>query len=115
MKSLWSVCALPPFVGNIESIDRQVSGILKPTFAMEVSARGVWSDAIALGRIEPKMMRKALAVDPERSPKTLRRTSMGYFGTAEDAGRAAAYLCSPMARFVTGIVLRVDGGGSMGF
>jgi gluconate 5-dehydrogenase len=40
---------------------------------------------------------------------------MGRFGVAEDIGWAAAYLCSPAAKFVTGVVLPIDGGVSIGF
>jgi gluconate 5-dehydrogenase len=72
-------------------------------------------NAIAPGWIESDMMRKALATDPERSKKVLGRTPMNCFGTAEDIGLAATYLCSPAARFVTGVVLPVDGGVSIGF
>ena len=35
---------------------------------------------------------------------------MNCFGTPEDVGLAATYLCSPAAKFVTGVVLPVDGG-----
>ena len=45
----------------------------------------------------------------------LARTPMGRFGAAEDVGWAAVYLCSPAARFVTGTLLTVDGGISIGF
>jgi gluconate 5-dehydrogenase len=72
-------------------------------------------NAIAPGWIESDMMRKALDTDPERSRKVLSRTPMNCFGTAEDIGLAATYLCSPAARFVTGAVLPVDGGVSIGF
>jgi NAD(P)-dependent dehydrogenase (short-subunit alcohol dehydrogenase family) len=40
---------------------------------------------------------------------------MGRFGEPDDIGWAAVYLCSPAARFVTGVVLPVDGGASIGF
>jgi NAD(P)-dependent dehydrogenase (short-subunit alcohol dehydrogenase family) len=40
---------------------------------------------------------------------------MGRFGSPEDIGWAAAYLCSRAGRFVTGVVLPVDGGASIGF
>ena len=85
------------------------------TLAVEVSPHGVRVNAIAPGWIDSAMMRKALDTDPERSRKVLGRTPMNCFGTAEDIGLAATYLCSPAARFVTGVVLPVDGGVSIGF
>ncbi len=85
------------------------------TLASEVSRHGVRINAIAPGWIESDMMRRALADDPARQAKILERTPMGRFGDAEDIGCAAVYLCSPAAKFVTGIVLPVDGGASIGF
>jgi gluconate 5-dehydrogenase len=40
---------------------------------------------------------------------------MARFGDTEDIGMAAVYLSSPGARFITGVVLPVDGGASIGF
>lgn len=83
--------------------------------ATEVSSQGVRVNAIAPGWIELPMLRKALDGDPARSNRILQRTPMGRFGEAEDIGLAAVYLCSPAARFVTGVLLPVDGGASQGF
>ena len=83
--------------------------------AAEVSIEGVRVNAIAPGWIESPMLRKALAGDEKRSNKILSRTPMARFGDPEDIGMAAVYLCSPAAKFVTGVVLPVDGGASMGF
>lgn len=85
------------------------------TLATEWSPHGLRVNAIAPGWIESPMMRGALIGDPEREAKILGRTPMGHFGEAEDIGWAAVYLCSPAARFITGIVLPVDGGISIGF
>src|SRR6185437_6613623 len=85
------------------------------SLAAEVSPRGVRVNAIAPGWIESDMMRKALHGDAERSGKILGRTPLNRFGRAEDIGWAAVYLCSPAAEFVTGTVLPVDGGASIGF
>ena len=85
------------------------------TLASEVSADNVRVNAIAPGWIDSDMMRQALAGDPARRDKILGRTPMGKFGAADDIGWAAVYLCSPAAKFVTGVVLPVDGGVSIGF
>jgi gluconate 5-dehydrogenase len=85
------------------------------TLASEVSADGVRVNAIAPGWIDSQMMRKALDGDPARRDKILGRTPLNRFGEAADIGWAAVYLCSPAAKFVTGVVLPVDGGVSIGF
>ncbi len=81
----------------------------------EVAGQGVRVNAIAPGWIESAMLRKALDGDPARSDRILARTPMARFGEPEDIGLAAVYLCSPAARFVTGVLLPVDGGASQGF
>ncbi|HXP97255.1 MAG TPA: SDR family oxidoreductase [Telmatospirillum sp.] len=81
----------------------------------EVAEQGVRVNAIAPGWIESPMLRKALDGDEKRSNKILSRTPMGRFGEPNDIGWAAVYLCSPAARFVTGVLLPVDGGASQGF
>lgn len=85
------------------------------TLATELSPHGVRVNMIAPGWIETEMSRKAMEGDPERKRKILSRTPAGRFGKPEDVGLAAVYLCSPAARFVTGAVLPVDGGASIGF
>jgi NAD(P)-dependent dehydrogenase (short-subunit alcohol dehydrogenase family) len=61
------------------------------------------------------MSSKALNGDPERKAKVLSRTPLGKLGKPEDVGNAAVYLASEEAGFVTGVVLPVDGGNSIGF
>jgi NAD(P)-dependent dehydrogenase (short-subunit alcohol dehydrogenase family) len=83
--------------------------------ATEVSPSGVRVNAIAPGWIETGMTRQAMAGDPARKRRILTRTPLGRFGEPDDIGAAAVYLCSPAAKFVTGAVLPVDGGVSIGF
>lgn len=83
--------------------------------ATEVSPGGVRVNAIAPGWIETDMTHRAMARDPARKRRILARTPLGRFGEPEDIGAAAVYLCSPAAKFVTGAVLPVDGGVSVGF
>ena len=83
--------------------------------AAEWSGQGVRVNAIAPGWITSAMTDKALAGDPARKAKILGRTPMGRMGVPSDIGWAAVYLCSPAANFVTGTVLPIDGGASIGF
>ncbi|HEY1791429.1 MAG TPA: SDR family oxidoreductase [Opitutaceae bacterium] len=84
-------------------------------YATEFSAKGVRVNAIAPGWIETDMVRKAFDGDPARRDKILGRTPMGKLGEPVDIGWAAVYLASPAAKFVTGVMLPVDGGISIGF
>ena len=85
------------------------------TLATELSPHGVRVNAIAPGWIETEMSAKAMAGDPARKQKILGRTPMARFGAPSDVGWAAVYLASPAARFITGVLLPVDGGASIGF
>lgn len=83
--------------------------------AVELSPHGIRVNAIAPGFIYSDMTAKALDSDPERKAKVFNRTPMGYMGQPEDIGAAALYLASDSAKYVTGVVLPVDGGNSIGF
>ncbi|MEI9910881.1 MAG: SDR family oxidoreductase [Bacteroidota bacterium] len=83
--------------------------------AVELSPKGIRINAIAPGFIETAMTAKALNSDPERKQKVFGRTPMGYMGKPDDIGEAALFLASDAARYITGVVLPVDGGNSVGF
>lgn len=81
----------------------------------EYSKSNVRVNAIAPGWIESDMFIKAIDGDPARKNKIINRIAMDHFGTPEDVGHAALYLCSDAARYVTGVVLPVDGGAVVSF
>lgn len=83
--------------------------------AVELSPKGIRVNAIAPGFIYSAMTDKALNTDPERKAKVFGRTPMGIMGQPEDIGNAALYLAGDAAKYVTGVVLPVDGGNSIGF
>lgn len=89
-------------------------GIIR-TLATEVSKDGVRVNGIAPGWITSPMLDKAFDSDPERARRVLSRTPMGRLGEPTDIGWAAVFLCSPAAKFITGTLLAVDGGASIGF
>lgn len=91
-----------------------IEGMTK-AMAVELSPRGIRVNCIAPGFIATDMSAKALNDDPERKHKALDRTPMGQLGTPTDIGDAALFLSSDAARYITGVVLPVDGGNSVGF
>lgn len=52
----------------------------------------------------------AAAMEEERRAAVVGRTLLGRMGSPEDVARAVAFLTSPDSAFITGQVLRVDGG-----
>ncbi|HVT84655.1 MAG TPA: SDR family oxidoreductase [Chitinophagaceae bacterium] len=83
--------------------------------AVELSPKGIRINCIAPGFIGTDMSAKALNNDPERKGKALGRTPMGFLGDPSDVADAAFYLSGDDAKYITGVVLPVDGGNSIGF
>ena len=61
------------------------------------------------------MSTKALNGDAERKQKVFSRTPLGRLGDPAEIAEAVFFLASDQARYVTGVVLPVDGGNSIGF
>jgi NAD(P)-dependent dehydrogenase (short-subunit alcohol dehydrogenase family) len=83
--------------------------------ATELSPIGIRINCVAPGFIETAMSAKALDADPERKHKVMSRTPMGKMGEPNDVAEAVNYFCSAGAKYVTGVVMPVDGGNSIGF
>jgi NAD(P)-dependent dehydrogenase (short-subunit alcohol dehydrogenase family) len=83
--------------------------------AVELSPMGILVNCIAPGFIATDMSEKALNGDMERKKKVFARTPLGRLGEPADIADAALYLAGGQARYVTGIILPIDGGNSIGF
>jgi NAD(P)-dependent dehydrogenase (short-subunit alcohol dehydrogenase family) len=83
--------------------------------AVELSPSGIRVNCIAPGFILTKMSSTALDNDVERKQKVLSRTPMGKLGTPQDVANTAYFLASEESSFMTGTVIPVDGGNSIGF
>ena len=111
--SMASLMGIPQLVAYSAAKSAYV-GMVR-SLATDWGAHGVRVNAIAPGWIASDMLDKALSGDPARKAKVLGRTPLGGFGEPDDIGWAAVYLASPAAKFVTGVVLPVDGGAAEGF
>ncbi|MBC6110757.1 SDR family NAD(P)-dependent oxidoreductase [Pedobacter fastidiosus] len=83
--------------------------------ATELSPLGIRINCVAPGFIKTDMSAKALDADPERKNKVFSRTPMGKMGDPDDVAEAVYFFCSAGAKYVTGVVMPVDGGNSIGF
>lgn len=84
------------------------------TLAMELGPDGITVNAIGPGPIATELFRKS---NPEGAPQTeriLKSIAVGRMGTAEDVARAALFFLAPENGFVTGQVLYVCGGTTLG-
>jgi NAD(P)-dependent dehydrogenase (short-subunit alcohol dehydrogenase family) len=75
--------------------------------ALELGGHGIRVNAVSPGLIN----RPGLAVAwPEGVARWLAAAPLGRLGEPDDVGDACVFLCSPLARWITGIDLVVDGG-----
>ncbi|OII62336.1 oxidoreductase [Streptomyces sp. CC53] len=88
------------------------------SLANEVGPQGIRVVGLLPGRIDTDRVREldALSGDPAAARAASEaRVPLRRYGTPEEFGRAAAFLLSPAASYVTGVMLPVDGGARHGF
>jgi len=77
---------------------------------VEWAKYGIRVNAIAPGPVPTEGASKALWASPEAAERVRRSVPLQRFGTPEEIAKAAAYLVSDYAGFITGEVLTMDGG-----
>ena len=100
--------------------DMAISNGLRPGLAMvaktlcdELGPRGVRVNGLLPGRVSTERVAEldALSGDADAARAAAEATiPLGRYGEPEEFGRAAAFLLSPAASFVNGVMLPVDGG-----
>jgi 3-oxoacyl-[acyl-carrier protein] reductase len=81
------------------------------TVAKEVASRSITANAVAPGFIDTTMTQQ---LPEDRRQALADQILLGYLGTPRDVAEAVAFLASEEARYITGQVLTVDGGISLG-
>lgn len=103
-----------PQVISYSAAKTAVDGMTR-AMAVDLGPLGIRVNAVAPGFIETPMSAKALDHDPDRKNRVLSRTPLGKLGRPKDVADAVFFLASEQAAFITGVVLRVDGGNAIGF
>ncbi len=83
--------------------------MLTQTLAVDLGADGVRVNAVAPGVIETPMT-AATRSDPARLAMFLKRMPAGRIGQADEVAAAVLFLASPLASYINGTTLPVDGG-----
>jgi NAD(P)-dependent dehydrogenase (short-subunit alcohol dehydrogenase family) len=113
ISSMASQYGLPKVIAYTAS-KSAIEGMTR-AMAVELSPKGILVNCIAPGFIATDMSGKALNGDVERMRKVLSRTPLGKLGNPADVAEAAYFLASEKSGYLTGIILPVDGGNSIGF
>ena len=97
--------------GLVPGYSASKGGIVQLTksLAIAYAAEGIRVNAVAPGWIATPLT-EPLHSDPARSDPIVARTPLGRWGTPQDVAGPVLFLASPAARFVTGVILPVDGG-----
>jgi len=77
------------------------------SLAREIGSRGITVNTIAPGYIETDM---TTTLPPEQLEAMINQIPLGRGGSPEDVANAALFLASPLASYITGETLHVNGG-----
>lgn len=77
------------------------------SLAKEVARHGIRANVVAPGFIESDMV---AALKPAQRDKAVQAIGLGHFGQPEQVADAVSFLVSDRASYITGTILRVDGG-----
>jgi len=91
---------------NYAAAKAGVIGLTK-ALAKEVASFNITVNAVAPGFIETPMVE---SMPQEAKAKAVQEIALGRAGKVEDVAEVVAFLCSDRARFITGDVIKVDGG-----
>ena len=96
---------------NAASTGKAATHIWSKGLSRELGPDGITVNCVAPGRINSEQILERLHPDPiERSKFIKREIPSGYFGEPEDLAVLVAFLASPIARYINGEGIRVDGG-----
>jgi len=96
-------------VENLVGYNTAKAGVIEltKTMAVELAQHGITVNAIAPAQIDTRLTR---TLSDDARARRLARIPLGRFGEVEEVAKAALFLASDDAAYVTGHTLAVDGG-----
>ena len=113
ISSMGGLLALPSSAAYVTA-KTAVIGLTR-SICIDAAPFAIRCNAVAPGFIDTDMTRTILKKDPQRRAKIEGRLPGGTFGKPEDIADAVYFLSSSSAAHISGVVLPVDGGFSVGF
>ncbi|MFA6543120.1 MAG: SDR family NAD(P)-dependent oxidoreductase [Limisphaerales bacterium] len=106
--SMGSIAAIQGFYGqaNYAAAKSGVQAMMR-VISREAARRGIRANSIAPGVIETAM---AATIPENVRAEMMKNIPLARFGATEDVANVALFLCSPLAAYVTGQTLEVNGG-----
>ncbi len=106
--SMGSIAAIQGFYGqaNYAAAKSGVQAMMR-VLSREGAKRGIRANAIAPGVVDTAM---AATIPDNVRAEMMKNVPLGRFGTTGEIANVALFLCSPMASYVTGQTIEVNGG-----
>lgn len=95
---------------NDYSVSKAAIAMMTKTMAADLGRFGIRVNCVAPGFCDAPMLHELLNGDTNAAEASRRRIPLGRFGLPTEIGHAVAFLCSDLARYMTGSVVPVDGG-----
>jgi 3-oxoacyl-[acyl-carrier protein] reductase len=100
-----------PFGVNIASVAKAALHNWAKGLSRELAADGITINCLPPGRINSEQILGRLHPTPENRKAFIEANiPIGFFGEPEDMAYLIAFLASPLARYITGEIIHVDGG-----
>ncbi len=106
--SFGSIAAIQGFFGqaNYASAKAGVQAMMR-VLSREAARKGIRANAIAPGVIDTSM---AATIPEAVRAEMIKNVPLARFGTTEEVAHVVLFLCSPLASYVTGQTIEINGG-----
>ncbi len=102
---------MEPMILNATSSAKAAVHIWAKGLSRVVARDGVTINCVAPGRIDSEQVDNRLyTTNDARKAFIEKHIPIGYFGKPQDVGNLVAFLASPLASYITGTIIAVDGG-----